>query len=527
MTDLLERPADAQQSGFDAAAPERHGGARGEGSGLPRVGAPGFAGNSDIFFAAVALTRLPMLVTDPNLPDNPVAFANHAFCALTGYAPDELIGRNCRFLQGSDTDPATVARIRAAVQERHDVTVEILNYRRDGSPFWNALAISPVFAADGRLQYFFASQLDVSRRREAERALAQAQRLDGLGALAGGVAHEFNNLLTVMRGNLEPLLRSAGDARTAARLGRVRDAAERAALLTRSMVSFARRQRLDDRRLELGALLRDLRADLARIVAPQCDLVLDLPDAAVSVRADPEQLRTALINIMLNARDAMPDGGRVRLCVALRQVGEARPPEVELSVADSGRGMPPHVAARAIDPFFTTKQSGEGAGLGLSMAYGFMRQTGGRLELTSREGEGTVVRMVFPGRPALPPMLPRGHAGETVLLVDEDLELRLLAVAVLEDLGYTVHGCATSDDALACAAQEARVNLLLTDTALPGMAGAELGCRLQALHPEAAVLFSSVDPAAGQDAMAKPFGLSELAWRVRDALDRTAAVSSG
>ena len=215
---------------------------------LPQVDSPGFAGNSDIFFAAVALTRMPMIVTNPNLPDNPIAFGNQAFCELTGYAPEEIIGRNCRFLQGEDTDQATIERVRQALRRRTDIAVALLNYRRDGTPFWNALFISPVFAPDGSLMYFFASQLDVTRRRDAERALAQAQRLEGLGSLAGGMAHEFNNLLTVIRGNLEPLLAGPEqdtDRRLGERLLRVRAAAERATTLTHAMISFARRSRLE------------------------------------------------------------------------------------------------------------------------------------------------------------------------------------------------------------------------------------------------------------------------------------------
>lgn len=524
MTGMTEPPATvaANESGLDPG----HGPDAGPRN-SPRVGAPGFVGNADIFFAAVALTRMPMLVTDPNQPDNPVAFANRAFCTMTGYSEEEVVGRNCRFLQGPDTDRAIVARVRAAVAERRDVAVELLNYRRDGTPFWNALFVSPVFAPDGRLQYFFASQLDVTRRREAERALTQARQMDGLGALAGGVAHEFNNLLTVMRGNLEPLLRDARDERAAARLGRVRDAAERAALLTRSMVSFARRQRLDDQRLELGGFLRGLRAEFARLVAPDCVLELDLPDAPAPVRADPDQLRTALVNILANARDASSAGGTIRMGVAQRPTDGARPAQVELWVADSGSGMPAHVAARAMDPFFTTKQPGEGAGLGLSMAYGFMRQSGGRLELSSRLGEGTLVSLVFPGRPALPATLPRGRAGETVLVAEPDAESRLLAMSVLEDLGYAVQGCETAEEAMALVEREGGFGVLLADIHLLDAAGVNVAIRALAAQPGLAVLFSAGTPIEGRDTLGKPFAQSELAWRVRDALDRAGAVSAG
>ncbi|NAS62626.1 hybrid sensor histidine kinase/response regulator, partial [Pseudomonas syringae pv. actinidiae] len=149
----------------------------------------------DIFFAAVETTRMPMIVTDPNSPDNPIIFSNRAFLEMTGYAAEEILGTNCRFLQGPDTDPAVVRSIRDAIEERADISAEIINYRKDGSSFWNALFISPVYNDAGDLIYSFASQLDISRRKDAEEALRQAQKMEALGQLTGGIAHDFNNLL--------------------------------------------------------------------------------------------------------------------------------------------------------------------------------------------------------------------------------------------------------------------------------------------------------------------------------------------
>ena len=155
---------------------------------------------SDIFFAAVKTTRMPMVVTDPHRDDNPIIFCNEAFSFMSGYSQDEILGRNCRFLQGPETDRNAVAEVRAAITKREEVSVEILNYRKNGSTFWNALFVSPVYGDDGELRYFFASQLDISRRREAEEALHQAQRMEAVGKLTGGIAHDFNNLLQVIQG---------------------------------------------------------------------------------------------------------------------------------------------------------------------------------------------------------------------------------------------------------------------------------------------------------------------------------------
>ena len=173
-----------------------------EGGKSPSVTLGGQAGvddhNSDIFFSAIETTRMPMILTDPNQPDNPIVFANQAFLNMTGYVIAEIVGRNCRFLQGPETDQETIAEIRAAIEAEEKVSVEILNYRKDGATFWNALFISPVHNKEGKLVYFFASQLDVSRRRDAEYALRQSQKMEAVGQLTGGIAHDFNNLLHVI-----------------------------------------------------------------------------------------------------------------------------------------------------------------------------------------------------------------------------------------------------------------------------------------------------------------------------------------
>jgi PAS domain S-box-containing protein len=167
------------------------------------ISEPGLDDRGDVFFAAIEMTRMPMILTDPNKPDNPIAFANLAFLDLTGYTEEEIIGRNCRFLQGARTDPAHVAELRRAVVEKRAVSVEILNYKRDGTPFWNAVYIAPVFGPGDKLLYFFASQLDITRRRSSEQAFRQAQKMESIGQLTAGLAHDFNNLLQVVSGNLE------------------------------------------------------------------------------------------------------------------------------------------------------------------------------------------------------------------------------------------------------------------------------------------------------------------------------------
>jgi PAS domain S-box-containing protein len=354
-------------------------------------------GGHDIFFAAVQMTRMPMVLSDPNLPDNPIIFCNHAFRQMTGYEEHEVLGRNCRFMQGPDTDPAAIARVHDAIARGEDVAEELFNYRRDGSGFWNALFISPVFDADGRLKYFFGSQIDVTRRKEAEAVLQQSQRMETLGAMASGVAHEFNNLMTVVLASVEQAQDRARDPRQHEQLERAAWGARRAGRLTQQMLSFARRQFLDAQAADLNEMVLGLDSILAQ-VGPRGGAGLRFALAAekLPVQLDPGQFEMALINLVRNAADATQEGGEVTIASSVLQAGGRG--WAELRVIDSGTGMHNEVIRRAVEPFFTTKARGHGAGLGLSMVQGFATQSGGELAIESEVGKGTTVRLRFPLR---------------------------------------------------------------------------------------------------------------------------------
>ena len=360
-------------------------------------GAQGHEG-SDIFFAAVQMSRMPMILSDPHRPDDPIVFCNRAFEKLTGYSQDEILGRNCRFLQGKDTDPAAVDRIRDGLRKREDVHEEVFNYRKDGSGFWNALFISPVFTPAGDLLYLFASQLDVTRRHEAEAVLQQAQRLETLGSMASGVAHEFNNLMTVVLGSLSQLERGmAEDSRERQRLDRAKWAAGQAGRLTQQMLSFARRQFHDNQPVDLNTLLDGFDGIMRQMAGPKVRLTLDLAPGPLVVELDSGQMEMALLNLVRNASDAMPDGGA--LVIQTGRAGTDGTAMASVAVRDEGTGMSPEVRQRALEPFFTTKPQGAGTGLGLSMVNGFAAQSGGTMGIDSEAGRGTTVTLRFPLRP--------------------------------------------------------------------------------------------------------------------------------
>ncbi len=361
-------------------------------------------GGHDIFHAAVQMSRMPMLLTDPHLDDNPIIFCNRAFEKLTGYEQPDVLGRNCRLLQGPATDPDAIARIRAGIARREDVHEDIFNYRKDGSGFWNALFVSPVFGPSGELLYYFASQLDVTRRHEAEAVLQQAQRLETLGSMASGVAHEFNNLMTIVLGSLAQLERQIGqDDANLRRLDRAIWAARQAGRLTQQMLSFARRQFHDNQALDLNQLLSNFDSILRQMAGMGVALTLRLAPEPLLVELDAGQFEMALLNLVRNAADAMPQGGP--LLIETRGPTSTAADEaamVELVVRDQGGGMTPEVVSRAVEPFFTTKPKGAGTGLGLSMVNGFVAQSGGRMTITSAPGEGTAITLAFLALPAEP-----------------------------------------------------------------------------------------------------------------------------
>ncbi len=688
----------------------------------------GTDGGIDPFAAAVRATRMPMVITDPNQSDNPIVFVNNSFCKLTGYAREDIVGQNCRFLQGPDTDPATIVKLREAVAAPRSIEIDICNHKKDGTQFWNRLLMAPVFDANGALAYFFASQLDVTLERErlialeadnailtaereanqarlhfseeslrlateaaevgtwdldltkdvltwtdrtkamfgispnvpcnmmdfyaglhpedrdatskafasaldparcatydveyrtigkedgvvrwvaakgkgmfdvdgrcvralgtaiditkrkrteecllrseaalrdlnanletrvaertdelarAQEVLRQSQKMEAVGQLTGGLAHDFNNLLAVISGSLDLLELRASQGRfneLERFVSAAQTASKRAASLTHRLLAFSRRQTLDPKPTAVNQLVAGMDELIRRTVGPEIAVEVVGAGGLWTTLVDPRQLENALLNLCLNARDAMPDGGRITIETGNRWLDkrgarERDLPEgqyISLCVSDTGTGMPPDVIARAFEPFFTTKPTGQGTGLGLSMIYGFARQSGGQVRIYSEEGQGAAVCIYLPryygeGVASEDPISiapPRTERGETVLVVDDEAAVRMLIGEVLSDLGYNAIEATDGPTAMKILQSDLAIDLLMTDVGLPnGMNGRQIADAARSIRPKLKVIFITgyAENAAighghlepGMTVVTKPFAMDALAVRIKDIL---------
>ncbi|HEY1068296.1 MAG TPA: PAS domain S-box protein, partial [Pirellulales bacterium] len=338
---------------------------------------------------AIQAVSQGILITDPNLADNPIIFASRGFEQITGYAAAEVYGRNCRFLQGAGTDRHAIATLHEAIATGRECAVEMLNYKKDGSPFWNSLSITPI-REGGRVTHFVGITMDVTDRRRLETQLRQAQKMEAIGQLAGGVSHDFNNLLTVINGYSEMLLEQLPpDAPSRVAVSAILQAGERAAGLTTQLLAFSRQAVLEPRVVDPNAVVAETGKMLQRLIGEDVFLSTALAPGVSRVNVDPGQLVQVLMNLAVNARDAMPQGGK--LTIETRNVElsgdevqrrfELRSgPYVLLSVSDTGTGIADEVKSRVFEPFFTTKEQGKGTGLGLATVYGIVKQSGGSID---------------------------------------------------------------------------------------------------------------------------------------------------
>ncbi len=468
--------------------------------------------------------------------------------AVTGYSAAEFAANPDLWIEmvvPEDRDKA-LGQAADVVGKGSAQPVEHRIVRKDGAVRLVRSTLVPQYAPDGALVAYDGLLQDVTERRVLEQQLAQAQKLQSIGQLAGGVAHDFNNLLTAILGNAELAMMDLPEGHPAREgVREIVQAAERAASLTRQLLSFARKQLIEPVPLDLNAVVAGSIQMLRRLLGEDVEITAELDEGLGIITADPGQVQQLLVNLTVNARDAMPDGGRLVIETANLAVGEeyrAVHPDVvpgkyvTLAVTDTGTGMSDEVLGHLFEPFFTTKRQGEGTGLGLATCHGIVGASGGHIWVHSRLGVGTEVTILLPvaegvDRPAREPSvsLPPPTGTETVLVVEDDSSVRRLAVLGLRSNGYTVIEAAGAAEALELAAASVPIDLLVSDVIMPGMRGPELALRLREARPNIRLLLVSGhagtseafrdDGARAIQLLPKPFTPERLARKVRELLD--------
>jgi len=449
---------------------------------------------------------------------------------IKGYTAEEIVGQHfSRFYTEEDRAAGEPKRALETAAREGRYEREAWRVRKDGTRFWASIVIDPIYDPRGNLVGFAKVTRDMTERKRAEEALqatraalAQSQKMEAIGQLTGGVAHDFNNLLTVITNGLDLL---AGPMRDEAQKQRIIDsaqrAAERGAKLTQQLLAFARQQPLRPHINDINKLIVGFEPVLQRACVESIDIELALSGVPIAADIDGPQLETALLNLVVNGRDAMPRGGRLRIATALETLSPERVRTmgaipagdyVVVEVRDTGDGMRPEILDKVFEPFFTTKEIGKGSGLGLSQVYGFVAQSGGHVEIDSTVGAGTTVRLYLPAAdPALegktgtdlaPPVR---HGAGRVLVVEDDTEVRDVTVEMLRSLGYEVLTAPDAPSALALLSRDDHVDILFSDIVMPGgVNGVELARQAVRLRPRLRVLLASGYP---MSALASEHGL--------------------
>ncbi len=457
-----------------------------------------------------------------------VVYANPAFARLLGFrSPDAVLGKRVRGLPA----PKAVSRVQG-----------------------NGMNGGPEFAST-RLQFHSGRRSlalhvvrDVSERKRLEQRLQESEKMEALGRLVGGVAHDFNNLLTAIT-LYSDLLREQGPQPPRREAEEIHLAAERGSAMVRQLLAFARQQPMQPRVVSLKEVVASMRGMLETLLGADIELITDFAEARDAVRLDPAQMQEVILNLVLNARDAMPTGGRLRIetgdcslsARSARRYPELHPGRyVTLSVVDTGHGMDEQVRARVFEPFFTTKKVGEGTGLGMAMVYGIVTQSGGSLTVSSKPGKGTRVHILLPRAAAQPQLLGRSEVpvtaagSETVLVLEDDAAVRTSIAHLLTQSGYRVIQGSDGAQGISLArAHEGPIHLLVSDVVMPGIGGRDAARSIRQLHPETKVLFISGYPAKARTAAAdslllyKPFSRAVLTQKVREVLDHRPPATAG
>jgi PAS domain S-box-containing protein len=457
-------------------------------------------------------------------PDGNIASWNAGGERIKGYSREEIIGQNfARFYPPSDQAAGKPQRALHIARESGRYEEEGWRVRKDGSFFWASVVIDPIRDQSGAIVGFAKVTRDISERKEAQDKLAkvqqqlhEAQKFDALGQLTGGVAHDFNNLLMVILGGVTTARKDVASDRSRKALDRIEIASNRAASLTRQLLTFARRGNVKPEPLRLAERLKGGLADvISSGIGSRAILALEIDDDLWNVTVDPTEFETALVNLALNARDAMPDGGTI----TIKAHNNPKREQVIISVSDTGVGIPEDVAKKVFDPFFTTKPVGKGTGLGLSQVHGFAYQSGGAVDLHSKLGEGTTVTICLPRTTDAieEKAQPQTYVGAgTVLLVEDNPDVAAASRELLEQLGYQVRWAADAPAALDVIEKDG-IDIVCSDIVMPGkMDGVGLAKEIRARNPAMPILLMTGYSEAAKEIasqfpiLRKPYALHEL-----------------
>ena len=494
-------------------------------------------------------------------PTGHVATWNPGAQHIKGYAPEDIIGKHfSTFYTEEDRAAGVPMRALAEAAANGRFEAEGWRVRKDGTKFWASVVIDRIEDDDGSLIGFAKVTRDISekkaaqdRLREVQDQLAASQKLEAVGQLSGGIAHDFNNLLMIVIGNLETAERHvrqlAGNANLARALSHAKRGAQRAAALTSRLLAFSRRQPLNPKPLNLNNFVNNLQEFLQRTLGERIEVQTVGSAGLWTVEVDANHLESSILNLAINARDAMPEGGKLTVEAVnvssdeeyFRYNPELPPGQYAvICVSDTGTGMSAETLNHAFEPFFTTKEPGQGTGLGLSQVYGFVKQSGGHIKIYSEVGQGTTIKIYLPRHHGsaiaeeeqAETAAAEGDAAETILVVEDDTDLRTYVTDVLRDLNYRVLAASSAQGALTLLIQDQpKIHLLLTDVVMPGINGRELGKRAVQMRPGLKILYMTgysrnavvhqgrLDE--GVDLLEKPVSQARLAMKVREILDRS------
>ena len=496
--------------------------------------------------AAIEAASEAIFITDH---EGLICFANPAFEKLTGYGQSEVLGRNARLLASGCQTKVFYRDLWKTLASGRPWQGEFINRKKNGSLYTQGTTISPVFGPGGAVSHFLAIATDISSQKKLEEQFFQGVKMDSLGRLAGGIAHDFNNLLTIINGYAEMVLADSGSGRIRENVRCIYNAGEKAARLISHILAFSRKQIIYPRVLNVNGVVRELQRMIRGILGEGIALQIDLAADAAPIRIDVSQLEQVIMSLVVNARDAMPDGGKLLVSsqnftmdddFVGQHLGSKKGRYVLLEIIDSGRGMVPEVQQHIFEPFFTTKRLGEGSGLGLASVYGIVKQNEGYISFSSEPGHGTRFSIYFPGHESLESGEEANKGGEkglpfagrTALLIEADDTVRKLTEKVLISSGFQVVESVNWPLAMRLVNEKRfRIDLILAEVLDAEMPGREAADKILSAHPGARVLLTSGyseeraprvgAPGQGLDYIRKPYNRQELLEKIGEILGKT------